>query len=130
MIFHADGATLRGFNRAFRPYLLGLSLGMMFIAQQNFRGMDRGIHYPLSIAVALIAGGSAAMILWGWIGRWQFATVVGLAGAFFAYIVRAAFIFIESGAEQAIAFSLIAAATAGGAYLLEARQYLYGGGRR
>jgi len=92
---------------------------MIVIAQSNVRVMDRGVQLPLSLILAVAAGISAATLIAGWIGRQQRIAELGLVLAFGTYMTRAAFIFLESGWDQAVFFSLSTAIIAGGSYLLE-----------
>lgn len=115
--------TLKG--RPFKPYILSLILTMIVVAQSNVRNMDRGTEYPLSIAVAFLAGASAAAILWGWLGNRHWWLMVGLGLSVFAWATRAAFIQMTNSLDQSIFFSLAGALAAGGAFYMEAQAWKF-----
>lgn len=115
-------------GRPLKPVALGLTLAMVVIAQSNARTSDRGVQLPLSLILALAAAIAAGTLLAGWIGRWQKVAEIGLLLAFGTYMTRAAFIFLESGWDQAVFFSVSTAIIAGGSYLLEHEDQGRGGG--
>lgn len=114
-------------GRAIKPFLLMLTMTMVIVAQSNFRGMDRGTEFPLSVLVGIVAAGSAVALLVGWAGRFPRIMEYGLLGVVTAYGIRAAFIMLASPWDQAVFFSLAACIGAGGAYFLEVSERHDGG---
>jgi len=125
MRVYSGGRNPRFFGRRFQPFLLGMVLTMIIVAQANFRGMDRGTTYPLSIVLGITAIASAILLIVGWIGQYQRVIEFGLLGVVATYLTRAWFVFLAAGADQAIWFSLAAVMMAGGAYFLEANDRRY-----
>lgn len=120
MMTKGDLDTIRVGGRPLKPVALGLTLTMAIVAQANFRGIDRGTTPPLSYVVAAIAVVAFVALLWGWVGRNQRAAEIGLLLVVAAYSTRAAFVYLSSGFDQAVFFSLASVIIAGGSYLLEA----------
>lgn len=115
-----DLDTIRVLGRPLKPVALGLALTMTIVAQSNLRNMDRGTVPPLSYLVAAIAAAAVIALAGGWIGRNQRLAEIGLLLVVGAYATRAAFIYLSSGFDQAVFFSLATVIIAGGSYLLEA----------
>jgi hypothetical protein len=112
------------FGRAVKPVAFGLTLTMLIIAQANIRMADRGVVYPLSVVLAVLAILSAVMLTVGWFGRQQRLAEYGLLMVVAVYLTRAVFVFMESGPDQAVWFSLTTVIIAGGSYFLEASDRL------
>jgi hypothetical protein len=114
------------YGRPLKPVALGLSLAMIVIASVNVHGFDRGVIPPLTFLLAGGASLAAVCMIAGWVLRSQRAAEVGLLLVVAVYITRGAFIFLSSGFDQAVAFSITSSIIAGGAYLLESSDH--GGG--
>jgi hypothetical protein len=113
-----DTITIAG--RPMKPVAMGITLTMVVVASSNWRGFDRGTEPPLSYVVAALATTAIIALLWGWFGRNQRAAEIGLLLVVAAYSTRAAFVYLSSGLDQAVYFSLASVIIAGGSYLLEA----------
>ena len=110
----------RFLGRPFQPLILGLVLTMVIVAQANFRLVDRGTVFPLSVFVGVMATCSALMLGTGWVFRWRRVMEYGLLLVVAAYLTRATFIYLASSFDTAVWFSLTTAFMASGAYFLEA----------
>lgn len=120
MMTKGDLDTIRVWGRPLKPVALGLTLTMVIVAQANLRAADRGTTPPLSYVVAAVAGAAVIALIWGWVGRSQRLAEIGLLLVVAAYATRAAFVYLSSGPDQAVFFSLASVIIAGGSYLLEA----------
>lgn len=107
-------------GRTIKPFLLMLTLTMTIIASSNFRGMDRGTEFPLSMIVGVVATLAAIALLVGWAGNMQMVMEYGLLGVVLAYGIRAWFIMLSNPWDQAVFFSLATVLGAAGAYFMEA----------
>jgi hypothetical protein len=114
-------------GRAIKPFLLMMTLTMVIVAQANFRGIDRGTQYPLSIIVGSIALAAAIALLAGWAGKLPRLLEYGLLGVVLAYSIRAWFVMMSNPWDQAVFFSLAAVIGAGGAYFMEVAERHDGG---
>ena len=113
-------------GRPFKPVAFGLSISMCTVLAVNVAGDDRGTQAPLTTFLAVAASAALTMLLYGWWARSQLAAEAGLLLVVLTYMTRAAFIYLSSGWDQAVAFSVASSVIAGGAYLLEAADH---GGR-
>ena len=106
-------------GRTIKPFLLMLTLTMIIIASSNFRGMDRGTEFPLSMIVGVVATLAAIALLVGWAGNMPMVMEYGLLGVVLAYGIRAWFIMLSNPWDQAVFFSLATVLGAAGAYFME-----------
>lgn len=114
-------------GRAIKPFLLMMTFTMVIVAQANFRQLDRGTEYPLSLIVGTVAALAAMSLLIGWAGNLPRVMEYGLLGVVLAYGIRAWFIMLSSPWDQAVFFSLAAVIGAGGAYFMEVAERRDGG---
>lgn len=114
-------------GRSIKPFLLMMTLTMVIVAQANFRGIDRGTQYPLSIIVGTVALAAAVALLAGWAGKMPRLLEYGLLGVVLAYSIRAWFVMMSNPWDQAVFFSLAAVVGAAGAYFMEVAERHDGG---
>lgn len=114
-------------GRTIKPFLLMLTLTMIIIASSNFRGMDRGTEFPLSMIVGVVATLAAIALLVGWAGNMSMVMEYGLLGVVLAYGIRAWFIMLSNPWDQAVFFSLATVLGAAGAYFMEVAERHDGG---
>lgn len=114
-------------GRAIKPFLLMMTMTMVIVAQANFRQLDHGTEYPLSLIVGTVAALAAVALLAGWAGNLPRLLEYGLLGVVLAYGIRAWFIMLSSPWDQAVFFSAAAVIGAGGAYFMEVAERHDGG---
>jgi hypothetical protein len=118
-----DLPRLAVWGRPLKPVALGLSLAMVVIAATNLSGYDRGVTPPLTWFLAAAGTTAAVCLVAGWVCRSQRFAEVGLLLVVLTYTTRAAFVYLSTGFDQAVAFSVTSSIIAGGAYLLEAADH-------